>query len=196
MYYLKWKDQFSSAIKNFSKLRNDPDYFDVTLVSDDHQLVHAHKLILSSSSDYFKDILKPTKNNQNTMICMEGTTLSDLNNILDYVYNGEVQVPESQLDRFLQIGERWKVDGLKDRDNTKSSMMKISSSLDVPELDFEMAERVEKEQEDKGRVKKEPVDNQEPLLSLPFVSLEPSKPPSSTSMSRLPTEPQIGRAHV
>ena len=32
-------------------------FFDVTLVSDDEQHIQAHKIILSASSDFFKNIL-------------------------------------------------------------------------------------------------------------------------------------------
>ena len=36
----------------------------------------------------------------------------DLKNVLDYIYNGEVQIYQDNLDRFLDIAQRLKLDGL------------------------------------------------------------------------------------
>ena len=48
------------------------------------------------------------------MICLEGLNHADLNNILDYIYQGEVQLHQQELNRFLRIAERLKLDGLID----------------------------------------------------------------------------------
>merc|ERR1712155_301395 len=59
-FCLKWNDFRSNASKSFSCLRKEEDFFDVTLVSDDEQHIAAHKLVLSASSEFFKNILKKT----------------------------------------------------------------------------------------------------------------------------------------
>ena len=41
----------------------------------------------------------------------------NLNKILDYVYNGEVQIYQDQLDIFLDIAQRLKLDGLLAKDS-------------------------------------------------------------------------------
>ena len=46
------------------------------------------------------------------LLCLEGTTSRDLQNILDYVYNGEAQVYQDNLDRFLEMAQRFKLQGL------------------------------------------------------------------------------------
>ena len=48
------------------------------------------------------------------MICLEGLNHADLNNILDYIYQGEVQLHQQELNRFLKIAERLKLEGLID----------------------------------------------------------------------------------
>ena len=37
---------------------------------------------------------------------------SDLNNVLDFIYEGQVQIYQHDLDRFLRIAERLKLEGL------------------------------------------------------------------------------------
>ena len=41
-----------------------------------------------------------------------GLNQSDLNNVLDYIYHGEFQIYQQDLDRFLGIAERLKLDCL------------------------------------------------------------------------------------
>ena len=57
-FNLKWNDFQSNVSKSFSLFRNEDYLHDVTLVSDDHKKVSAHKIVLSACSQYFKDIFK------------------------------------------------------------------------------------------------------------------------------------------
>ena len=92
-------------------LRNAKYLYDVTLVSDDHSKVEAHKLVLSTCSEYFRDIFE---NNQHPhpLICFDSISSNDLKNIMDYIYNGEVQIYQEDLDRFLTVAQRLKLEGL------------------------------------------------------------------------------------
>ena len=85
--------------------------FDVTLVSDDEQHISAHKLVLSASSEIFKNILKKASHSS-PMIFLSGFKSSDLLLIMDYIYQGEVQILQSDLDRFLDVAQRLKIEGL------------------------------------------------------------------------------------
>ena len=49
-FSLKWSDFLSEVSQSFSVLRVESDFYDVTLVSDDHTQISAHKLALSASS--------------------------------------------------------------------------------------------------------------------------------------------------
>ena len=99
-FCLKWNDFYSNVTKSFSKLRIEDDFFDVTLVSDDQTQISAHKVVLSSCSEYFRNVLKKNKH-PNPLLCLEGISSEELNNILDYAYVGEVQIYQNDIDRFL-----------------------------------------------------------------------------------------------
>ena len=60
-FCLKWNDFHSNILKSFRELRNEEDFYDVTIVSDDQKQLSAHKVVLSASSEYFKNILKQNK---------------------------------------------------------------------------------------------------------------------------------------
>jgi len=78
---------------------------DVTLVCDDQQQISAQKVVLSSCSEYFKNIAHP-------LICLADINYDDLTNVIDYIYQGEIQIYQECLDRFLLIAQRLKLDGL------------------------------------------------------------------------------------
>ena len=113
-FSLKWNDFASNVHKSFLNLRKEEDFFDVTLVGDDLKHVTAHKVVLSSSSEYFKKVFSNNKKciQSHALICLEGLNQTDLNNILDYIYHGEIQIYQHDLDRFLGIAERLKLEGL------------------------------------------------------------------------------------
>ena len=83
---LKWKDFQSNVTKSFQKLRQEKDYSDVTLIGDDYQPLWAHKVVLSSSSEYFKNVLYSSRNYSNPVLCMEGLNKGDLKNVLSRLH--------------------------------------------------------------------------------------------------------------
>ena len=110
-FNLKWNDFQTNVSKSFGLFRNESYLHDVTLVSDDFKQIPAHKLVLSATSEYFKNILQETKQSQ-PLICLDGVNAEDLRNVLDYVYDGEVKIYQEDLDRFLSVAQRLKLEGL------------------------------------------------------------------------------------
>ena len=112
-FCLKWNDFHSNISKSFGLFRNEDYLHDVTLVSDDHQQFSAHKLVLSACSEYFKNIFQHnSKPNAHPLLCLDGISSADLNSIMDYIYNGEVQIFQENLDRFLSLAQRLELEGL------------------------------------------------------------------------------------
>ena len=110
-FNLKWNDFNTNTSKAFGLLRTDKSLQDVTLVGEDNHQVAAHKLILSACSDYFRNIFR-NNIHSHPLLCLEGITSADLDNIMDYVYNGEVKIFQEDLDRFLAVAQRFKLQGL------------------------------------------------------------------------------------
>ena len=121
-FCLSWNDFHSNASKSFKLFRDEAYLHDVTLVSDDHNKVAAHKLILSASSAYFKDIIKNNPHSH-PLLCLDGISSEDLKNVMDYIYNGEVKIFQDDLDRFLVVAQRLKLEGLiHHNDNEKNNI--------------------------------------------------------------------------
>ena len=109
---LKWNDFEQNISSAFGLLRQDTDFVDVTLVSEDGQQVELHKVVLASSSPFFKQLLKGSKQTQQPWILMRGTKFEDLTAIADFLYFGEVNVLQENLDDFLALAAELQLKGL------------------------------------------------------------------------------------
>ena len=111
---LQW-DDFQDNIKTaFGKLREVNDFADVTLACEDGQQVEAHKVILASSSPFFQKLLK-RNGHPHPLIYMRGVKSDDLLAIMDFLYNGEANVSQENLDSFLAFAEELQLKGLMDK---------------------------------------------------------------------------------
>ena len=110
-FSLKWNDFQSVVSQSFSVLRQEEDFYDVTLVSDDHTQISAHKLVLSASSQFFKSILKRNPHSH-PLLYLSGVDGRGLGFVLDYIYQGEVQIYQNELDNFLEVAQKLKIEGL------------------------------------------------------------------------------------
>ena len=110
-FALKWNDYQANWQKSLSHLRKDTDFADVILISDDKVKFSAHKVLLSSCSNIFNCILKET-NNTNPLLYLGGISSINIGLILDYIYNGEVNLFQEQLDSFLESAQKLEIEGL------------------------------------------------------------------------------------
>ena len=110
-FVLKWNDYQSNWNNYLSQLRNDTDFSDVTLITDDKVKFLAHKVVLSPCSRMFKFILKEN-NNAKPLLYLGGVGSVNLELILDYIYYGEVNLVQDQLDSFLECAQKLEILGL------------------------------------------------------------------------------------
>ena len=113
-FCLKWNDFQTNVSKTFSTLRKEQDFLDITLLSDDGEAVSAHKVVLSASSEFFKRVLKKAEHSK-PMIYLNGVDCKELNCVLDYIYEGEVQLYQEDLDKFLDVAQKLEINGLIDK---------------------------------------------------------------------------------
>ena len=107
---LQWNDFKENVNSAFGKLRDDKELTDETLVCEDGQQMRAHKVILVSSSPFFEKILQKSKHSH-PLIYLKGFQSEHFASILDFVYFGEANVYQEDLDPFLAIAEEIKLKG-------------------------------------------------------------------------------------
>ena len=108
---LQWNDFKDNVTSAYGSLRDNNNFADVTLACEDGKQVEAHKVILAASSPLFENILKRNKH-AHPLIYMRGMKLDDLWGIMDFLYCGEANVYQENLDSFLAIAEELQLRGL------------------------------------------------------------------------------------
>ena len=121
---LQWNDFKENVSFSFRELREDRDLSDVTLVCEDGKQVEAHKVVLVSSSPFFMDILKGNKH-PHPLIYMRGLKSEDLSAIVDFLYFGEANVFQENLDSFLAIAEEFRLKGFAGNDKSDQAKRPI-----------------------------------------------------------------------
>ena len=132
-FCLRWNDFESNISKAFREIREDKDFFDITLACEDDQ-IPAHKVILSACSPFFRAILKRNKH-EHPLLYLKGVKYNDLLSVLNFMYHGEVNVAQEDLNTFLAVAEDLKVKGLtqSDSSNNTSAPAVKSKSREPPE---------------------------------------------------------------
>ena len=118
-FCLRWNDFESNISTAFRELRDDKDFFDVTLACDDEQ-IQAHKVILSACSPFFRGVLRRNPH-AHPLLYLKGVKFTDLQSVLNFMYHGEVNVAQEELNSFLAVAEELRVKGLTQNNQGGSS---------------------------------------------------------------------------
>jgi len=105
------------------------DFFDVTLACDDEQ-IQAHKVILSACSPFFRNVLRRNPH-QHPLLYLKGVKYTDLQSVLNFMYHGEVNVAQEELNSFLAVAEDLRVKGLT-QNQSGSSSSRAKDSYSAP----------------------------------------------------------------
>ncbi|XP_023714041.1 broad-complex core protein isoforms 1/2/3/4/5 isoform X13 [Cryptotermes secundus] len=111
-FSLRWNNYLRHITCAFDSLRSDEDLVDVTL-SCEGKRIRAHKMLLSACSTYFRDLFKENPC-QHPVIIFRNVKFEDLAALIDFMYQGEVNVVQDQLASFLTTAELLAVQGLSD----------------------------------------------------------------------------------
>lgn len=124
-FHLRWNDFEHNISVAIRELREEKDFFDITLVCEDQKQIHAHKVILAACSPFFREVLHHNPHTH-PLIFMRGVKFNDLKAILKFMYNGELFMTQSDLHSFLSVAEDLKIKGLT-QNGEKESVRKTSS---------------------------------------------------------------------
>ena len=135
-FSLKWNDYQSNWNKALNELQKDTDLSDVTLISDDKVNFSAHKILLSSCSNLFKFILK-SNTQANPLLYLGGVNSVNLGFILDYIYHGEVNIYQEQLESFLESKEKLEIQGLLGDNEDNLNNLNEEQEQDIRHMKYE-----------------------------------------------------------
>uniref|UniRef100_A0A6P7H3S1 Protein tramtrack, beta isoform-like isoform X13 n=1 Tax=Diabrotica virgifera virgifera TaxID=50390 RepID=A0A6P7H3S1_DIAVI len=136
-------EQFSLCWDNFHKnmssgmnsLLENEDLVDVTLAVQG-KCLKAHKMVLSVCSPYFKELFKsnPCKH---PIVFMKDVSYEALSDLLQFMYQGEVQVSQENLTTFIKTAEALQIKGLTGDGNgsTDSDVVEVPAEKRTPHVE-------------------------------------------------------------
>ena len=139
-FCLRWNDFEKNISSAFKDIREDKEFFDITIACEDEQL-QAHKLILSACSPFFKGVLRRNQH-QHPLLYLKGVSFRDMEAVLNFMYHGEVNVAQDDLNSFLQVAEDLRVKGI----NHAVNLLDYISRSVLSQLALIMLFRVDPEQ--------------------------------------------------
>ncbi|KAI5701446.1 hypothetical protein M8J75_009661 [Diaphorina citri] len=127
-YSLKWNNFHANLTTGFHGLFEDEDLVDVSLAVEG-KIIQAHKVILSVCSPYFKSLFRihPEKH---PIVFLKDVGYSEVIGLLQFMYQGQVDISQEQLAEFLRVAEMLQVKGL-----TSNSESDASNQLPISETD-------------------------------------------------------------
>uniref|UniRef100_A0A6E8VG75 BTB domain-containing protein n=1 Tax=Anopheles coluzzii TaxID=1518534 RepID=A0A6E8VG75_ANOCL len=110
-FSLCWNNFNSNLSAGFHESLQRGDLVDVTLAAEGH-LVKAHRLILSVCSPYFRKMFTQVPVNQHAFIFLKDVSHSALQDLIQFMYCGEVNVKQDALPAFISTAEALQIKGL------------------------------------------------------------------------------------
>ena len=109
-FNLKWNDFESSISGSFREIKEEKDFMDVTLACEENQ-IGAHRVVLAACSPKLRSILR-SNSHHHPLLYLRGIKYTDLQSLITFMYHGEVNIAQEELDSFLSVAEELKIKGL------------------------------------------------------------------------------------
>ena len=125
---LIWNDYNTNMSLSFKEIRDDNKFSDVTLVVEGNFKIEAHRVILAASSKFFKNLLHEKKH-PHPFIYMRGIKEKHLSAIVDFMYHGQANVHQEDLNEFLIVAKELELKGLSDSNSLEKKEMDQGGKL-------------------------------------------------------------------
>lgn len=111
MLDLQWTDFHREVSNSLKNLRNEKVFLNVTLAFDEGEAIEANKLMLCVCSSFFRRVLY-NNHHSHPFLYLKGIKSENMKKILDFMYDGEVNIPEYNLQHFLNDAGDLEIKGL------------------------------------------------------------------------------------
>jgi len=171
--------------KSWRGLQEEKHLCDMTLACTDGQ-VETHKIVLSACSPVFRNLIKRHPHNH-PLIFLRGVKYKEIVYMLSFMYQGEVNIPQEELQDFLEVGQDLKLAGLTNDEATSvknaGANIKIEPSNETEDMDEdgdgdEDEEEEEEEEEEQELDSSDQVHEERRGKSEPVEVLDHYKPQS------------------
>ncbi|KAH8308673.1 hypothetical protein KR059_000335 [Drosophila kikkawai] len=135
-YSLRWNNHQNHILRAFDALLQTKTLVDVTLVCAETS-IRAHKMVLSACSPFFQRVFAETPC-KHPVIVLKDFRGWVVQAIVDFMYRGEISVPQQRLQTLIQAGESLQVRGLVESSVPEHTPTPAASPDDFAMLDTSM----------------------------------------------------------
>ena len=114
-FHLKWNNHSLNTLSSFQQLLDTNTLVDVTLTCSNGKTVTAHRMVLAACSEYFYQLFKDLPE-KHPVIVFKDANEEIVRDLLLFMYKGEVEVQEANLNDFLKFADTLQVKGLSQSD--------------------------------------------------------------------------------
>ena len=125
---LSWANYSQKLTQAFRRYLDAELFCNVTL-SAEGRTVKCHQEILSACSTWFENVLSSVENYQHPIILLKDVSFIELEYIVNFMYSGEVVVPQEEIQSFLKTAEMLEIKGLLDRQEEQRMIQKPPPSI-------------------------------------------------------------------
>ncbi|KAI1292062.1 Protein abrupt [Halotydeus destructor] len=106
-------DSVDTLLDNFRRLREEEQLLDVSLVCQG-KVIRGHKLLLAATCDYFRSAFISLANTtcHTTAVIIKDMSYEDLENIVDFIYDGHIAIRATEVPSFIQSAEALQLTGI------------------------------------------------------------------------------------
>jgi len=109
--------QLGDLTNAFENFRSDEEFLDVSIVCSNgvgrSATLKAHQLILAAYSPIFKEMFNSLNDKKDPVIFLKGISYNNLSSMLDFMYQGCVDIPKSVMSDFLADAQELQINGLR-----------------------------------------------------------------------------------
>ncbi|XP_049942942.1 protein bric-a-brac 1-like isoform X3 [Schistocerca serialis cubense] len=130
-FCVKWNSYTTNLQNVFPRLLSSEHFVDLTLACEG-RMIKCHKVVLSACSTYFEKMLV---NNpcQHPIIFMKDMKHWEVQALVDFMYKGEVNVSQDELNSLLEAAEALQIRGLCGSDQSTSTAAAVPRSNPPPD---------------------------------------------------------------
>ncbi|XP_055841630.1 protein bric-a-brac 2 [Episyrphus balteatus] len=118
-FCLRWNNYQTNLTNVFDELLQSESFVDVTLACEG-QSIKAHKMVLSACSPYFQSLFYDNPC-QHPIVIMRDVGWNELKAIMEFMYKGEINVSQDQINPLLKVAEMLKIRGLAEVNTTDTA---------------------------------------------------------------------------
>jgi len=138
--FLLSSNEFPAKVtETFKEIYKSEKFTDVTLITEDFKETKAHRLALISCSKVLDHILSHLDSHNHPVIYLRGILHENLQYVLQFIYHGEVTVPQDSMGSVLSTAQDlkiYKLSGVESEDKRKSekNSVKTEAPMNIPIL--------------------------------------------------------------